>query len=50
VLSVAGKPGPIESVIVGRRTLCLATVVESTALVRIIAALKRHAEGVRENG
>ena len=46
--SVAGKPGIIEIVIAGGRTVRVGSDVDASALVRIIAALEGHAAGVRE--
>lgn len=48
--SVAGKPGIIEIAIAGGRTVRVGPDVDASALVRIIAALEGHAEGVREKG
>ena len=48
--SGAIKPGIIEIVIVGGRMVRVGPDVDASALVRIIAALEGHAEGVREKG
>jgi transposase len=46
----APKPTLIEIVLAGGRTVRVGVDVDAAALVRIIAALEGHAEGVRENG
>ncbi len=46
--SVAMEPGIIEIVIAGGRMVRVGSDIDAAALVRIIAALEGHAEGVRE--
>ena len=48
--SGAMETGIIEIVVAGGRTVRVGSDVDASALVRIIAALEGHAEGVREKG
>ena len=48
--SGAMEPGLIEIVVAGGRTVRVGSDVDASALVRIIAALEGHAEGMREKG
>lgn len=47
-IPIPAKPGTIEIVLDGRRTVRVGADVDTGALVRIIDALESHAEGVRE--